>query len=388
MPDMTSPATDNAMPADWATALVSPEAFAREQAVLAHVWTFLGLADDLARDGDWIRASIGTRSVFVQRFGADLRGFENVCAHRFYPLRTADRGNGPIVCDFHHWRYDKDGQALGIPVCEQVFGVVSRALDARLAPIEVATCGALVFGRFPAAHATQSLEDFLGDAFPILAALARWPATPRRWSLPINANWRLSLHISLDDYHIAAIHPHTLGRQIDDRYLERADLTYARVGLHNAYLSDNTDDAFEKYVAGCRDGSLQGSHYTILQVMPNLNMVHSGTDGGFYSCVLHQFVPLAHDRTLLRAWIYPAPFDGQLGWLARSTRGLTEPFRRPIVARMVKRILREDAAACERLQQTAHQIDRAPLLGALEERVGWFEESYRRLLDEARRPVE
>jgi phenylpropionate dioxygenase-like ring-hydroxylating dioxygenase large terminal subunit len=215
MPDMTSPATDNAMPADWATALVSPEAFAREQAVLAHVWTFLGLADDLARDGDWIRASIGTRSVFVQRFGADLKGFENVCAHRFYPLRTADRGNGPIVCGFHHWRYDKDGQALGIPVCEQVFGVVSRALDARLDPIEVATCGALVFGRFPAAHATQSLEDFLGDAFPILAALARWPSTPRRWSLPINANWRLSLHISLDDYHIAAIHPHTLGRQID-----------------------------------------------------------------------------------------------------------------------------------------------------------------------------
>ena len=383
---MTSPTTSNAMPADWARPLVSPEAFAREQALLAHVWTFLGLADDLARDGDWIRASIGTRSVFVQRFGSELKGFENVCAHRFYPLRTAESGNGPIVCGFHHWRYNKDGQALGIPVCEQVFGVVSRALDARLNPIEVATCGALVFGRFPAAHASQSLEDFLGDAFPILAALARWRSTPRVWSLPINANWRLSLHISLDDYHIAAIHPHTLGRRIDNTYLERADLTYARVGLHNAYLSDGADDAFEKYVVGCRDGSLQGAHYTILQVMPNLNMVHAGTDGAFYSCVLHQFVPLAHDRTLLRAWIYPAPFDGQLGWLARRTRALTDPFRRPIVARMVKRILREDAAACERLQQTAHQVDNAPRLGALEERVGWFAASYLRLLDEAGAP--
>ena len=387
MPDLTPPDTSTAMPADWARPLASPEAFAREQALLAHVWTFLGLADDLARDGDWIRATIATRSVFVQRFGSELKGFENVCAHRFFPLRTADRGNGPIVCGFHHWRYNKDGQALGIPVCEDVFGMVSRALDARLNPVEIATCGALVFGRFPAAHATQSLEDFLGDAFPILAALAHWSSTPRLWSLPINANWRLSLHISLDDYHIAAIHPRTLAPRIDN-YLERATLTYARVGLHNAYLTDGADGAFEKYVAGCRDGSLQGSHYTILQVMPNLNMVHVRTDGGFYSCVLHQYVPLAHDRTLLRAWIYPAPFDGQQGWLARRTRWLTEPFRTPVAAHMVKRILREDAAACEQLQQTVGQIDRPPRLGALEERIGWFEESYRRLLDEARSPTE
>jgi phenylpropionate dioxygenase-like ring-hydroxylating dioxygenase large terminal subunit len=165
MNDMTSPASESAMPADWARSLTSPGAFAQEQARLAHVWTFLGFAQDLGRNGDWIRASIATRSVFVQRFGSELRGFENLCAHRFYPLRTADSGNGPVVCGFHHWRYDKEGQALGIPACEDTFGMVSRALDARLNPIEIATCGALVFGRFPAPHATQSLEAYLGDGF-------------------------------------------------------------------------------------------------------------------------------------------------------------------------------------------------------------------------------
>src|SRR5215467_8090535 len=118
-----------ALPASWARSLVDPTAFALEQARLAHVWTFLGLAHDLARDGDWMTASLGTRSVFVQRFGDELRGFENVCAHRFHPLRTGERGNGPLVCGFHHWRYDKDGRAIGIPACEQTFGMVSRALD-------------------------------------------------------------------------------------------------------------------------------------------------------------------------------------------------------------------------------------------------------------------
>lgn len=376
MNDMTSPASD-AMPADWARALVDPGNFAAEQARLAHVWTFLGFTHDLARDGDWMTASLATRSVFVQRFGAGLKGFENLCAHRFYPLRGGERGNGPIVCGFHHWRYDQYGQALGIPACEEMFGKVSRALDARLMPIEVATCGALVFGRFAAPHAAQTLEEYLGEGFPVLAALSCWRAKPVTLALTINANWRLSLHISLDDYHLAAVHPKSFGRA---GYLKRSELTYARFGLHSAYLATNAAGAFEAYFAGCRDGSLVSAHYTILQVLPNLNIAHIRTDGPFYACVLHQFVPITHDRSLLRAWIYPAPFDGQHSWFTRWTRPITQPFRTRIAARAARRIFREDALVCERLQQTARHVDKAPRLGALEERIAWFEESYRRLI--------
>src|SRR5258707_4807275 len=110
MNDITPPTTD-AMPADWARALVDPAAFAAEQARLADVWTFLGFTHDVAPDGDWITATIATRSVFVQRFGDELNGFENLCAHRFYPLRTAEPRNGPVVCGFHHWRYCQAGHA-------------------------------------------------------------------------------------------------------------------------------------------------------------------------------------------------------------------------------------------------------------------------------------
>ncbi len=88
--------------------------FRAERERLAHVWTFLGRSHEAAGDGDWFRTTIATRSVFVQRFGDDLRGFENRCAHRSFPLRTADKGNGPIVCGFHHWRYDRDGAAIEV----------------------------------------------------------------------------------------------------------------------------------------------------------------------------------------------------------------------------------------------------------------------------------
>lgn len=127
----------------WARSLIDPASFEHEQTRLGQIWTLLGVATDVANDGDWFRTVLGGRSIFVQRFGEDLRGFENVCAHRFYPLRTKDKGNGLIRCGFHHWQYSKDGLAVGIPKCQELYGVSPRELDARLKPVEIATYGSL-----------------------------------------------------------------------------------------------------------------------------------------------------------------------------------------------------------------------------------------------------
>jgi phenylpropionate dioxygenase-like ring-hydroxylating dioxygenase large terminal subunit len=189
-----------------------PAFFAREQAQLGKLWTLLGLTTDIPRDSDWLRASLGGRSVFVQRFGDTLRGFENVCAHRFYPLRTADKGNGPIRCGFHHWQYNKDGLAVGIPKCQEMFGVTPRELSARLTPVEIATCGILIFGRFANPEHQETLEDYLADGFPILQAMWSLQRAPYAASATIAANWKFGLHISLDDYYLVAVHPSTFGK--------------------------------------------------------------------------------------------------------------------------------------------------------------------------------
>ena len=255
----------------WARSLVDPVSFENEQIRLGQIWTLLGVATDVANDGDWFRTVLGGRSIFVQRFGKDLRGFENVCAHRFYPLRTKDKGNGPIRCGFHHWQYNKDGMAVGIPKSQELFGASPRELDARLKPVEIATCGILIFGRYPTDEKTDTLEQFLGVGFDILQAMCNLKGTPYRLISNFSANWKLGFHISLDDYHIVAVHPDTFGKH---GYLPPQAVRYYRFGQHSAYFYGADDGALEKMAADCRRGSYCPTDYRILQSFPNLVAVH------------------------------------------------------------------------------------------------------------------
>jgi len=362
---------------DWARPLVDPQAFLDEQRRLAHVWTFLGLKRDVARNGDWIRSSIAMRSVFVQRFGEELRGFENVCAHRFHPLRCGPSGNGPVVCGFHAWRYDRDGRAIGIPICDWVYGKPPSEVGGRLRPIELATCGEMIFGRFRSPGMTQSLAQYLGDAFPILEAATRMAGAPRYLERSIQASWRLNMQVSLDDYHGPTVHPATLGR---DGYIPAMSMRrYFRFGANSAYLFSDDADCFERLLSGCRDGTYRSDHFFVFHIAPDLVIAHVDADRPFWFCNIMQYSAVAHDRTAFRSWSYPAPFGADISWFARVTRPITDVFRRRIYLHYFSRVVAEDAGVCERIQTVAHQIDSPPLLGAQEERVGWFEQSIRDL---------
>lgn len=359
---------------DWSHAIADATAFRREQQVLAHTWTFLGLAADVQKDGDWFRASLATREVFVQRFGNELRGFENICPHRSYPLRQDDRGNGSVVCGFHHWQFNRDGLAIGIPHCRQLYGKLPHELGVRLAPIEVATCGAFVFGRFPSEHIRESLQDYLAEGFPIIAALSRMTETPQSVVETIKAHWKLYVHITLDDYHTPAIHAATVG--FGGGLYNPREITYRQFGKHSCFLETSDTKAFDRMVTGCQDGSYGASHYSIFQIFPNLVVQLYCTDGDNWHCCLQQFIPQAHDRSLLRAFVYPSPLPAYRSRHSGVTRRLTDPIRKRLVLRSFRRFSREDRDACERLQEI-HRIGRVPRLGGLERRIAWFEKNYR-----------
>jgi phenylpropionate dioxygenase-like ring-hydroxylating dioxygenase large terminal subunit len=310
--------------------------------------------------------------VFVQRFGEAIVGFENVCPHRSFPLRTADKGNGPIVCGFHHWHYDREGRVVGIPACREMFGLTPREIPARLTPIEIATCGSLVFGRFAFADRGESLEDFLGAAWPILTALATLPPTRHAFSRIVEANWRLMVNITLDDYHVVAVH----GRP---RYHKTADIQYWRFGLHSAHAIGKRH-TLASMAEECRAAPERHrpSGYKIFNIFPNLAISLFKARPCWYASI-QQFVPLSAGRTKWRGWFYRTIFPAaDRSRLDRLLRPVPDPVRARIVRHYLERVAGQDHQTCDRWQEVAAQAGRQPILGAQEERVGWFQEAYDR----------
>jgi phenylpropionate dioxygenase-like ring-hydroxylating dioxygenase large terminal subunit len=358
---------------EWLRAAIDQNAFDHEQAQLARTWTLLGLTTDVAHDGDWFRSTLGGRSVFVQRFGDSLRGFENVCAHRFAPLRVKNKGNGPIRCRYHHWQYNKDGLAVGIPKCREQFGVTPRELGARLTPIEIATCGGFVFGRFSDAHHNETLREFLGDdVFDIVQGMWSLKAAPRYIETPIAANWRLVYHVTLDDYHIVAVHPATFGKH---GYLPTKDVAYHRLGYHSAYFHGGGGDIL-KMADDIRRGDYHPTNYRIFQIFPNVLTLHIAAARNWYVLV-QQYVPIAPDRCVSRCWYAPAPFPAtDASRLDGLLRRLATPFVPYVLPHYIRKIFSEDNTICEQVQTVARQVRGRPIFGGHEERIGWFEDAY------------
>lgn len=351
-----------------------PAAFAFEQSKLASIWTFLGLASDLPNDNDWLRTTLASRSVFVQRFGKELRAFENVCAHRSFPLRNADKGNGPVVCAFHHWQYNREGRAVGIPQCRQLFGKTPHELNARLTEVEIALCGNFIFGRFRNPRATETLEQYLAEGFPILEAMSGGQSKRRSIKKSVKANWKFCHQINLDDYHIVAVHPGTLGKH---GYLNPETMSYFRFGPHSAYFTTPDRTALETMAAECRAGEWRSADFRLFQVFPNFIVAHFMADHGFWYVIVLQHVAEGPDRTTMRSWFYPAPFPADRSPIKRWTMPLTELVRPHLVGLALRHVQRQDHEVCERHQKVAHQMPGKRRAGAFEERAVWFEEAYR-----------
>jgi phenylpropionate dioxygenase-like ring-hydroxylating dioxygenase large terminal subunit len=356
--------------------LFDAEAFAAEQARLGRLWTLLGFASDLRRDNDWFRTVLGGRSVFVQRFRDGLRGFENRCAHRSYPLRLTERGHGPIICGFHHWRYDAEGIAAGIPNCQDAFGCKPRELGLGLTRLELARCGDLIFGRFPDGGPT--LEHALGPAFDVIAALCPDLGRAARAVLPIRANWRLFQWIGHDEYHLAAVHPGTFGKK--GRYLPSKALNYVRFGLHSAFFLGQGSGTLADWLARLRGGGRDPVGYRILHLFPDCSIALIppirvlGME--FRYVVVFRTIALAHDRSEVSVRVLRwRPGAGGRG-VASRIADLFEPPRLLLARHVTLRVLKEDRAICENLQGQARQIAPEAPLGATETRVGWFNEAY------------
>ncbi|MEL6342691.1 MAG: aromatic ring-hydroxylating dioxygenase subunit alpha [Myxococcota bacterium] len=172
--------------------------------------------------GDVVVSAVGPFPVLIVHDGEAVRSFHNVCPHRGHPLCTADGHHKRLRCPYHHWTFALNGRRLRRPdpgdFADEGHG---------LSPLTVEVFAGLIWLRVAADG--PSLSDWLGAAASLLVeqGLERMSLTSHVF-VELACNWKLSVEVHLESYHVHALHAEVLG------WVDDTAATVSAVGRHGA----------------------------------------------------------------------------------------------------------------------------------------------------------
>src|SRR5262249_51371944 len=153
---------------------------------------------------------------------------------------------------------------------------------------------------------------------------------------------KLCYHITIEDYHIVAVHPESFGK---DGYLTTDHVHYSQFGWHSSFFL--SDETAQRMAERCRDGSFAPDDYRVLHFFPNVVAAQISAAGAWYH-ILQQFLPVAADRTLMRGWAFRSPFPiASRGLLGGIGQQIIAPFVPIGIRYRWSKILGEDHGICE-----------------------------------------
>ncbi|MBC6439420.1 MAG: Rieske 2Fe-2S domain-containing protein [Rhodospirillales bacterium] len=177
--------------------------------VFGREWLCAGRAESIPRPGDYLTYRIGAQPIIVMRQkDGSLKAMSNVCRHRMMKLLNGQGSCRRIVCPYHAWTYDIDGQLVAakhmertnrfdagkvqLPEvrCEIWHGWIYVTLNPRIAP--------------PARKLSKLnaiIADYgAGDYVEVDHQNHVW-----------NTNWKLLCENFMEGYHLPVTHRRTVG---------------------------------------------------------------------------------------------------------------------------------------------------------------------------------
>jgi nitrite reductase/ring-hydroxylating ferredoxin subunit len=170
-----------------------------------------GLSRDLEKPGDILVFDGAGPSIIIMRNGAGkVVAFRNMCMHRGAKLVETSCNVRRIVCPFHAWSYNHDGQLTGQPGAAAFAGIDKRQLG--LLRVPSAERYGMIFVKAEVGDEEIDIDAFLGSLAPQMEHLDLGAMTAvKRGELIANGNWKHLLDTYGEGYHFARLHPDTLG---------------------------------------------------------------------------------------------------------------------------------------------------------------------------------
>lgn len=197
-------------PASWYTA---PEFDALEREhVLGASWQPVARREQLREVGDFVSGVLAGEPWVIVRSAAGLRAFHNTCRHKGREVVQGCGHAEQLVCGYHAWRYDLEGQLVSAP---QIAGI--QEFDRR--EMSLPTIALEEWGPWVWLHSGGAAGSLKGGVQELDRRLEETGWGELRFveatTWTIGCNWKVYVDNYLDGgYHIPHMHP-TLDAQLD-----------------------------------------------------------------------------------------------------------------------------------------------------------------------------
>ncbi len=178
-----------------------------QRKVLAPSWQVVCHLNDIPKAGDYHTFDFIGESIIVVR-GQDghPRAFNNVCLHRAARLLDGPSGHcGRVVCPYHAWTYDLQGQLIGVPFRDTYPDL--RITERKLPPVDLEVFMGFIFVRLEGGgpSVAEMMSPYAAEMAPYrfedLQPFGRVTLRPR------NVNWKNIGDNYSDGLHINVAHP-------------------------------------------------------------------------------------------------------------------------------------------------------------------------------------
>jgi Rieske 2Fe-2S family protein len=173
--------------------------------IFARHWIFVAVAPQVAEPGDYITVDVGQDSVLIVRDDdMNLKAFHNVCRHRGSRLCEEHQGSlGNIVCPYHQWTYDLDGNLIHADHMGETFLRDQHSLH----KVHLRNLEGLLFICL-ADEPPQDFEEVAARMRPYLAPHKLNDCkVAAQVELIEEGNWKLTLENNRECYHCVSNHP-------------------------------------------------------------------------------------------------------------------------------------------------------------------------------------
>lgn len=249
-----------------------------KQRIFQRSWICVGHQCMAKQPGDYFVTNVIDQSVLVVRDnGGRLKAFFNVCRHRGHEIARGSGHCDRLVCPYHAWSYDLDGQLLNAPHTERVNSFDPKKVS--LKPISLSTLAGAVFVNLD--HKAPPLHSvFDGVEAEIVAHKPTVHELDLVYDNPIahHCNWKISVENFSECYHCAPVHGYLTSNIIDpDSYQLSARALVQR------------------HVIKARDSSMT---QRLWHFWPNTAMgLYPIPNIGTVWCIRHMY-PMYHDKSI------------------------------------------------------------------------------------------